>query len=363
MPLSNPPAPVPAARNEPVSPAEPAPAAPVPASPVPASPVPASPVPASPVPAGSAPAASVSPAPALAGPVPVEPPAVPAAAVETAGPAVPDAPLPAVPPSATPPPPAPVAPPAQPAQPAPPPATPSSAEPMTVRMQTLPPGVRDSLAPPRAFPPGPREATSATTPPSETPPAGLPSVGMPPASMPPGDFTQDWTARDDAPHGQEPSWQPSHDAMSFAGPTVTHPVLPDDPYGASTGGWAGNEPADTPTWTPARTPQPDQRRSDIPPPQPPAWTSNRAESLGTAREGRAPQLPATGRSGPAPGLYGEPAVASTAGPPAGVRVERRPAGPRPGDREPASHATGGSRARPEHGRVLPACHRPVRRPG
>src|SRR6202035_3301090 len=50
---------------------------------------------------------------------------------------------------------------------------------------------------------------------------------------------------------------------------------------------------------------------------PPAWMNNRAMPLATTREGRAPQLPATDRSGPQQGPYGEPAVRVTAGPTAG----------------------------------------------
>ncbi|HEY6787726.1 MAG TPA: hypothetical protein VI365_10475 [Trebonia sp.] len=62
--------------------------------------------------------------------------------------------------------------------------------------------------------------------------------------------------------------------------------------------------------------QPEPTRPDLQVLPPPAWMNNRAMPLATTREGRAPQLPATDRSGPQQGPYGEPAVPVTAGPPA-----------------------------------------------
>jgi hypothetical protein len=61
-------------------------------------------------------------------------------------------------------------------------------------------------------------------------------------------------------------------------------------------------------------PQPEQRRADLQPPQSPAWTNDRAMSLGTTRGGPAPQLPTTSRSGPRNGPHGESVV-----PPLGQR--------------------------------------------
>jgi hypothetical protein len=87
------------------------------------------------------------------------------------------------------------------------------------------------------------------------------------------------------------------------------------PYGAPIDTRADSEFADTGSWGQGRPPEPEQRQPDIQPP-PPAWTNDRAMSLGTTREGRAPQLPTTGRSEPQHGPYGEPAIPSTAGQPA-----------------------------------------------
>ena len=72
-----------------------------------------------------------------------------------------------------------------------------------------------------------------------------------------------------------------------------------------------------PSWEQALPPQPGERRPDVEPPRPPAWTNDRAMALGTTREGRAPQLPGASGGEPAPGPYGELAVSPAAGQPPG----------------------------------------------